>query len=105
MYINGHVKFQLVDISKLGLNSKIKKFSYSFICGRAILPLWGRMAFCLQYEATSSLSVWFSLFCQPFCSFAWENTLDKFRPDMKSGIFRTALSASLVLIHACGAGT
>ena len=23
---------QLVDISKLGLNSKIKKFSYSFIC-------------------------------------------------------------------------
>ena len=25
---------QLVDISKLGLNSKIKKFSYSFICGK-----------------------------------------------------------------------
>ena len=25
---------QLVDISKLGLNSKIKKFSCSFICGK-----------------------------------------------------------------------
>ena len=25
---------QLVDISKLGMNSKIKKFSYSFICGK-----------------------------------------------------------------------
>ena len=27
---------QLVDISKLGLNSKIKKFSYSFICGKGL---------------------------------------------------------------------
>ena len=25
---------QLIDISNLGLNSKIKKFSYSFICGK-----------------------------------------------------------------------
>ena len=25
---------QLVDISKLGLKNKIKKFSYSFICGK-----------------------------------------------------------------------
>ena len=30
--------FQLVDISKLGLNSKIKKFSYSFICGKGYSP-------------------------------------------------------------------
>ena len=29
---------QLVDISKLGLNSKIKKFSYSFICGKGYSP-------------------------------------------------------------------
>ena len=36
---------QLVDISKLGSNSKTKKFSYSFICERAILPLRGRIAF------------------------------------------------------------
>ena len=32
---------QLVDISKLGLNSKIKKFSYSFICGKGYSPLFG----------------------------------------------------------------
>ena len=30
--------FQLVDISKLGLNSKIKKFSDSFICGKGYSP-------------------------------------------------------------------
>ena len=29
---------QLVDIGKLGLNSKIKKFSYSFICGKSYSP-------------------------------------------------------------------
>ena len=29
---------QLVDISKLGLNSKIKKFSYSFIFGKDYSP-------------------------------------------------------------------
>ena len=33
--------FQLVDISKLGLNSKIKKFSYSFICGKGYSPPFG----------------------------------------------------------------
>ena len=33
---------QLVDISKLGLNSKIKKFSYSFICGKGYSPPFGR---------------------------------------------------------------
>ena len=32
---------QLVDISKLGLNSKIKKFSYSFICGKGYSPPFG----------------------------------------------------------------
>ena len=32
---------QLVDISKLGLNSKIKKFSYSFICGKGYFPPFG----------------------------------------------------------------
>ena len=42
--------FQLVDISKLGLNSKIKKFSDSFICGKGYSPpeKGGRIAFCLQ---------------------------------------------------------
>ena len=38
------VKF-FVDESKLGLNSKIKKFSDSFICGKAILPLRGENSF------------------------------------------------------------
>ena len=43
---------QLVDISKLGLNSKIKKFSYSFICGKGYSPpSGGRIAFCLQSAA------------------------------------------------------
>ena len=44
---------QLVDISKLGLNSKIKKFSYSFICGKGLFSppfRGGRIAFCLQSE-------------------------------------------------------
>ena len=44
---------QLVDIIKLGLNSKIKKFSYSFICGKGYSPPKGRIAFCLQPEAAS----------------------------------------------------
>ena len=34
--------FQLVDISKLDLNSNIKKFSYSFICGKGYSPPFGR---------------------------------------------------------------
>ena len=44
---------QLVDISKLGLNSKIKKFSYSFICGKGYSPPSGgkKIAFCLQSPA------------------------------------------------------
>ena len=29
---------QLVDISRLGLNSKIKKFNYSFIYGKGYSP-------------------------------------------------------------------
>ncbi len=42
---------QLVDISKLGLNSKIEKFSYSFIGGKGYSPPFGgRIAFCLQSE-------------------------------------------------------
>ena len=40
---------QLAHISKLGLNSKIKKFSDSFICGKGYSPpSRGRIAFCLQ---------------------------------------------------------
>ena len=35
------LSFQLVDISKLGLNSKIKKFIYSFICGKGYSPPFG----------------------------------------------------------------
>ena len=32
----------MIDISKLGMNSKIKKFSYSFICGKGYFsPLRG----------------------------------------------------------------
>ena len=34
-------ELQFVDISKLGLNSKIKKFSYSFICGKGYSPPFG----------------------------------------------------------------
>gem|GEM_PF-3157094 len=36
---------QLVDISKLGLSSKIKKFSYSFICGKGYSPSSGGDSF------------------------------------------------------------
>ena len=50
------VPLQLVDISKLGLNSKIKKFSYSFICGKGYSPLLRRrIAFCLQFAAASGV--------------------------------------------------
>ena len=35
---DGLIPFQLVGISKLGLNSNIKKFSYSFICGKGYSP-------------------------------------------------------------------
>ena len=43
---------ELVDISKLGLDSKIKKFSYSFICGNGYFPPpSGGIAFCLRFEA------------------------------------------------------
>ena len=31
-------KLWLIDISKLGLNRKIRKFSYSFICGKGNSP-------------------------------------------------------------------
>ena len=41
---------QLVDISKLGLNSKIKNSAILSFAERAILPLRGRIAFCLQSE-------------------------------------------------------
>ena len=46
---------QLVDISKLGLNSKIKKFSYSFICGKGYSPP-------LRGENSFLSTVWNSLF-------------------------------------------
>ena len=39
-------QLQLVDISKIDLNSKIKKFSHSFICGKGYSPPFGgRIAF------------------------------------------------------------
>ena len=38
-------ELQLVDISKLGLDSKIKKFSYSFICGKGYSPPKGENSF------------------------------------------------------------
>ena len=34
-------ELQLIAISKLGLNRKIKKFSYSFICGKGNSPPFG----------------------------------------------------------------
>ena len=36
---------QLVDISELGLNRKIKKFNGSFICGKGYSPLSGENSF------------------------------------------------------------
>ena len=36
---------QLIDIIKLRLNSKIKKFSYSFICGKGYSPPSGENSF------------------------------------------------------------
>ena len=34
-------RLQLVDISKIDLNSKIKKFSHFFICGKGYSPPFG----------------------------------------------------------------
>ena len=36
-----YTSVQLVDISKLDLNNKIKKFSYSFICEKGYSPSFG----------------------------------------------------------------
>lgn len=44
-------RLQLVDISKIDLNSKIKKFSHSFICGKGYSPLRGENSFFLQSVA------------------------------------------------------
>ena len=49
----------LVDISKLGLNCKIKKFSYSFICGKGYSLPSGRIAFCLQSDSSSNEELYF----------------------------------------------
>ena len=38
-------RWKLVDISKLGMNSNIKKFSYSFICRKGYSPLKGENSF------------------------------------------------------------
>ena len=42
---------QLVDISKLGLNSKTRNSAILSFAERVILPPRGRIAFCLQSEA------------------------------------------------------
>ena len=47
-------RLQLVDISKIDLNSKIKKFSHSFICGKGYSPPSGGIAFCLQSASASA---------------------------------------------------
>ena len=48
-YFSAIGRLQLVGISKIDLNSKIKKFSHSFICGKGYSPPFGgRIAFCLQ---------------------------------------------------------
>ena len=44
-------QLQLVDISKIDLNSKIKKFSHSFICGKGYSPLRGENSFFPQSVA------------------------------------------------------
>ena len=49
----------LVDISKIDLNSKIKKFSYPFIFGKGYSPLRGRIAFCLQSDSSSFEELYF----------------------------------------------
>ena len=50
------VPLQLIDISKLGLNSKIKKFSYSFICGKGYSPpLRGENSFLSTIAAASGV--------------------------------------------------
>lgn len=42
---------QFVDISKLGLNGRIKKFGYSFICRKDYShPIRGGIASCLQSD-------------------------------------------------------
>lgn len=42
---------QFVDISKLGLNGRIKKFGYSFICRKDYShPIRGGIAYCLQSD-------------------------------------------------------
>ena len=48
-------RLQLVDISKIDLNSKIKKFSHSFICGKGYSPPFGG-------ENSFLSTVWSSLF-------------------------------------------
>ena len=42
---SGQRPLQLVDISKLGLKNKIKKFSYSFICEKGYSPSLGENGF------------------------------------------------------------
>ncbi len=49
---------RLVDISKLGLNSKIKKFSYSFICGKGYSPPFGGENSFLSTVCDIHLDVW-----------------------------------------------
>ena len=49
-----HRAASAVDISKIDLNSKIKKFSHSFICGKGYSPFGGRIAFstvCCRHRA------------------------------------------------------
>jgi len=54
-------KVQLIDINKFGLDSKIKKFSDSFICGKGYSPPFGgRIAFCLQSAPSSKRKVLFA---------------------------------------------
>ena len=56
---------QLVGHKQTYLNSKIKKFSYSFICGKGILPLRGRIAF--VYSLREALRLSFLLCAELTC--------------------------------------
>ena len=64
---------QLVDISKLGSNSKTKKFSYSFICGKGYSPpCGGEWLFVCSLrpflsERTSAGFVVFRTVCRRIC--------------------------------------
>lgn len=70
----------LVDISKLGLNSKIKKFAILSFAGNGYSPPMGRIAFCLQSVPPSLREV---LHINAFTAF-YESRQSKSAPNRRS---------------------